>query len=70
MKIHKIHSEYSNDFYATFECEHCGHLTKKEAGYHDTYFHTVVIPGRFCTGCGRNRVGELDPLLAPNSPSV
>jgi ssDNA-binding Zn-finger/Zn-ribbon topoisomerase 1 len=59
MKIHKIESEYGNDFYATYECEHCGHVTAKKPGYHDQYFHTQVIPGQWCPECGKNRAGAI-----------
>ena len=62
MRIKEILSEYGNDFYAIYECEHCGHATKKSYGYHDNYFHTQVIPGRWCPECGKNRAGDVKPM--------
>ena len=61
MKIKQYGNTYNNDFYATYECEHCGHVTGSLAGYNDSYFHNHVIPGRFCPSCGKNRAGETQP---------
>lgn len=57
MKIHQELGGGGNDFYATFICEHCAHVTPKRAGYHDGYFHNQVIPSWFCPECGKNRAG-------------
>lgn len=62
MKIHQIVSEHRNDFYWIPECEHCGTLAPKQAGYHDNHYHTRVIPGIHCAICGKNRTGVLPPL--------
>jgi len=64
MKIHTIKSEYSRDFYATYECEHCGQIEPTKPGYHDTYFHTKVIPAMCCPKCGKNRAGETKEATA------
>jgi len=61
MKIFKILNEIDSDFWAIYECEYCGHKTEREIGYHDNYFHTKVIPGKFCKKCGKNRAGEQKP---------
>ena len=58
MKIKEMLSEHGNDFYAIFKCEHCGNVTVKQPGYHDNYFHTVVVPGMFCKECGKDRAGN------------
>jgi C4-type Zn-finger protein len=57
MKTKEILSEHRNDFSATMECEHCGSTHKLTSGYHDNYYHTVVIPAMKCTSCGKNRDG-------------
>ena len=58
MKIKTIISEYRNDFTADYECEHCGAVKARAYGYHDNYFHTVVIPGWACEKCGLRRDGK------------
>lgn len=58
MKIKEITFESGNDFAGTLECEHCGHVEKLTSGYHDNFYHTTVIPGKFCGKCGKNRAGE------------
>jgi transcription elongation factor Elf1 len=57
MKIKEILSEHANDFTAIMECEHCGHESKNTTGYHDTFYHTRVIPNMHCGACGKNRSG-------------
>jgi hypothetical protein len=59
VKIKEILSEHGSDFYATYECEHCGEITPKQSGYHDNYFHTKVIPGMVCKTCGKDRSGNI-----------
>jgi hypothetical protein len=60
MKIAKILSEHGNDFSAEMECEHCGHKMTLTNGYHDSYYHTRIIPGMYCRACRKNRAGELE----------
>jgi len=55
MRIKEILSQYRRDFYAIYECEGCGHITGKESGYDDRYFHDEVIPQMKCTSCGKSR---------------
>lgn len=43
MKIKTIESQHRRDFYAIYECEHCGH-EHKGSGYDDANFHQNVVP--------------------------
>ena len=43
MHIKKILRQHRRDFYALYECEHCG-FTIEKYGYDDTNFHQNVIP--------------------------
>lgn len=52
MKIKTIHSQSRRDFYADYECEHCGHV-KRGSGYDDDNFHRNVIPSMKCDDCGK-----------------
>lgn len=58
MKIKEWLSQHGNDFWCTYECEHCGHETKEQSGYNDANFHNNVIPAKHCSDCGLNRSGE------------
>ena len=69
MKIQTITSQSRNDFHADYECEHCGHITFGY-GYHDTYFHTVVIPGWACEKCGLRRNGTPGDITTGSNASV
>jgi hypothetical protein len=60
MKIKAILTEHRNDFTATLECEHCGAVQPLKTGYHDTYYHTRVIPALFCQTCHKNRAGQTE----------
>lgn len=51
MHIQKIDSQYRRDFWAIYECEHCGH-TERGSGYDDANFHQNVIPKMKCKKCG------------------
>lgn len=62
MKIKKITSQYRRDFYAIYECEHCGHNTKEQSGYDDSYFHKEVIPKMKCEQCGKTADENYRPL--------
>lgn len=57
MKIQTKRPIGGRDFYATMECEHCGHTQQNKSGYDDAYYHDHVIPGQFCGRCGQNRDG-------------
>lgn len=61
MKIKQWIDQIGNDFWCTYECEHCGHETGKKSGYNDGYFHNSVIPAMHCESqaCGKNRAGNL-----------
>lgn len=51
MKIQRIESQHRRDFYAIYECEHCGSV-KRDSGYDDDNFHRNVIPAMKCPECG------------------
>ena len=56
MKIKTITSQSRRDFYAIYECEHCGH-EYESSGYDDSYFHQTVIPDMKCQKCEK-KAGE------------
>lgn len=59
MRILKITSEYGNDFRAVLICEHCGSTQELDNGYHDGYYHKMVIPAITCLHCKKNRHGDI-----------
>lgn len=61
MKIKKITSQHRRDFYAVYECTHCGH-TMKGSGYDDDNFHRNVIPAMKCEKCGKSADKDYRPL--------
>lgn len=61
MKIKEIVSQHRRDFYAIYECEHCG-FTKKDYGYDDANFHQNVIPKMVCEKCGKTAAQTYRPL--------
>lgn len=58
MKIGRGFELHRNDFYCTYECEHCGAETDRRSGYNDSFFHEQVIPAKHCDKCGKNRAGD------------
>ena len=62
MKIKQIKSQHRRDFYADYECEHCGHIEKDKSGYDDTNFHQNVIPDMECPECGKKSPKEYVPM--------
>ena len=62
MKIKKINSQSRRDFWADFECEHCGHIEKNVSGYDDAYFHNSVIPEMKCKKCDKKASDNYKPL--------
>lgn len=58
MELTKITFQHGNDFAGIIKCEHCGHEQKLDTGYHDDYYHSVVIPGICCEKCDKNRAGR------------
>jgi ribosomal protein L37AE/L43A len=66
MKIKAIESQTRRDFYAVYECEHCG-ATKRGPGYDDAYFHQKVIPTMKCEACEKV-APEAYRGLAPKYP--
>ena len=61
MQIKKIVSQLRRDFYAIYECEHCGHETMDD-GYDDRNFHKNVIPTMKCGACGEMAGKDYRPL--------
>lgn len=61
MKIKKIENQIRRDFFAVYECEHCGH-TIRGSGYDDDNFHRNVIPKMKCEKCGKAAAGDYRPL--------
>lgn len=61
MKIKHINSQHRRDFYATYECEHCG-ATVDSYGYDDSYFHHQVVPAMKCGACGKTAGDAYRPL--------
>jgi len=67
MKIQKIISQHRRDFWAIYECEHCG-FTKKMMGYDDDNFHNYVIPNMECGKCGKISPKDYRPLTTKYKP--
>lgn len=61
MKINKIESQTRRDFYAIYECEHCGH-TERDYGYDDDNFHRNVIPSMKCKNCNKTADEDYRPM--------
>lgn len=61
MKIRTIESRDRRDFFAVYECEHCGN-TKRSYGYDDANFHRNVIPAMKCEKCGKTAADDYRPL--------
>ena len=70
MKIKEWIDQNRNDFWCTYECEHCNHVTGKSSGYNDDYFHNHVIPAKYCPACGLNRAGETKEQSGVNENCV
>lgn len=62
MKIIKITSQNRRDFYADYECEHCGHIERDQSGYDDDNFHRNVIPNIKCDQCGKKAPDDYRPM--------
>ena len=67
MKIKEITEQHRRDFYAVYECEHCGH-THSGSGYDDDNFHRNVIPAMTCPDCGKKSPDNYRPLTTKYSP--
>ena len=61
MKIKTIENQHRRDFYAVYECEHCG-CTERGGGYDDAYFHDNVIPSMKCKKCGKTAGEDYRPM--------
>jgi transcription elongation factor Elf1 len=69
MKIKTITSQSRRDFYAIYECEHCGH-EQKGSGYDDANFHQNVIPKMECKKCGKKAPDAYRPLATKYPDSM
>ena len=60
MKLLEVVSsnDYSRDYYANFECEHCGFITRSVPCYDDDNFDENVIPNALCPKCNKSSSGE------------
>lgn len=61
MRIKRIERQDRRDFYATYECEHCGH-EYYGPGYDDSNFHRNVVPMMKCSECGKTAGDDYRPL--------
>lgn len=61
MKIKQINRQHRRDFWADYECEHCGNIEKDKSGYDDSYFHNNVIPKMECKKCGKTATDDYKP---------
>lgn len=62
MRIKQINNQIRRDFWADYECEHCGHIEKNKTGYDDRNFHENVIPRMKCPKCGKVAPENYRPL--------
>ena len=62
MKIKEITKQHRRDFWAIYECEHCGYISDEKTGYDDNYFHTVGIPQMKCPKCEKKADKRYRPL--------
>ena len=62
MRIKRINSQSRRDFWADYECEHCGHIDGGKRGYDDANFHRNVIPKMECPKCGKQADESYRPL--------
>lgn len=60
MKIKEITNQHRRDFWAIYECEHCGY-TEKGSGYDDVNFHQNVIPNMNCKKCDKKSSDDYQP---------
>jgi len=61
MKIKEITYQNRRDFYAIYECEHCGN-EYESVGYDNEYYHKEIIPNMECAFCFRKANGNYRPL--------
>jgi transcription elongation factor Elf1 len=61
MRIKTITRQHRRDFWADYECEHCGFIENK-SGYDDANFHKTVIPTMTCKKCGKKSDESYRPL--------
>jgi ribosomal protein L37AE/L43A len=61
MRIKTITSQHRRDFWAIYECEHCG-AEQKGSGYDDANFHQNVVPQMKCKQCGEVAPESYRPL--------
>jgi ribosomal protein L37AE/L43A len=69
MRIKEITRQSRRDFYAIYECEHCGH-EGKGYGYDDSNFHANVIPKMKCIECEKTAKENYRPLKTKHPDSL
>ena len=69
MRIKSIESQSRRDFYAIYECEHCGD-THRGSGYDDSFFHANVIPNMKCKACGKKSPDSYRALATKHADGV
>ena len=62
MRIKNKTRQHRRDFWAIYECEHCGHETDEKSGYDDSYFHNTVIPKMKCENCDKTASDDYSPM--------
>lgn len=70
MKIIKIISRYRRDFWADFQCEHCGYIEENKSGYDDSFFHNNVIPNMKCPTCNKTSDKDYQPMTPKYNENV
>ncbi len=60
MIIKEITRQHRRDFWAIYQCEHCGYEAKG-SGYDDANFHENVIPDMKCKECGKKAKEDYKP---------
>lgn len=60
MRIKQKTRQHRRDFWAIFECEHCGHEYERK-GYDDANFHKNVIPEFECPKCNKKVDSNYEP---------
>lgn len=70
MRIKQITWQMRNDFKAIMVCEHCGHESENNSGYHDAFYHARVIPAMRCGACGKDSAGNTEHTDQAVSPVV
>lgn len=72
MYITKKYNWSRRDFCFDTNCSGCGHETKNNSGYDDSYFLNTVMPTRVCESCGDSEIslyGATEIIPTKHNPS-